>query len=202
MPQKPFYLAETFDLAITTVTFTAAGLGSAKYTVGVCYLARLDASMPSLNGYISALFSPGSGTAGTVYFGCYAAVPGSSGESNSTLYLLGSTANQGGASAGVVRVSFGVTDLAFPAQGNLLGGNPVGTLYGALLVRTDAGTNHVDCATSTPFAATDQAVELDPTGYGGYPRALTAGTSLTALAETISMSSASGSSLMPWFAID
>ena len=36
-------------------------------------------------------------------------------------------------------------------------------------MRTDSGTNHVDAAMSTPFAASNQAVSADPTGAGWLP---------------------------------
>jgi hypothetical protein len=118
----------------------------------VTYYTRLDAgAVGARDGYISALFAPGTGIAGTVYFGLYAAVPGSAGESNGTLYQLGGPANQGGASAGVIREqlyevgssSTALSNLGFPATGNPIGGMSSGVLYGAVLVKTDAGTDHI-----------------------------------------------------------
>jgi len=209
--QNSFYEAETFDLGMVPVTYTAAGLGSAKYTAGVAYYSRLDpGALSFIDGYISALWSPGSGTAPTAYFGLYAAVPGTSGESNGSLYQLGATANVGASAAGVIRAALEVVgststalgDLGFPASGNPIGGVQSGSLYAALLVKTDAGTNHVDVATSTAFAA-NTIPNADPTGQGGWPRAFHgAGSSLTALPLSEAISGITAVNLIPWLAID
>lgn len=211
--QDSFYLGETFDLAEVAVTYTAAGLGAAKYTAGVAYYSRLDlGAIGALNGFISALWSKGSGTAGTVYWGLYQAVPGTSGESNGTLYQIASTANVGGVATGVVRqqllqvgsASVNFTSTAFPATGNPIGGDNTGVFYAGLVVATDAGTNHVDVASSTAFAANmTAALVADPTGGGGWPRACTgAGTSLTKLPLSEAISGVTGSVICPWLAVD
>jgi hypothetical protein len=212
--QNSYFLAETFDIAEVAVTYSAT-LGSAKYTAGVNYYARLDPNGPinSLNGFLSCLWAPGTGSAGTVYFGLYQAVPGTSGESNGVLDLIGAVANVGGVAAGMIRKqifapasgiagSVALSSLAFPAQGNPLGGVSTGVYYASILVKTDAGTDHVDCATSTAFAANSVA-NTDPTGGGGWPRAFTgAGTSLTTLPVTEAISGVTASTLCPYFAID
>ena len=131
MTQNSFYRAETFDLGINAVTYSAT-LGSAKYTAGVAYYGRLDTAAGGfVNGFMSALWAPGTGTAGTVYLGLYSAVPGSSGESNATLYQLGVTANVGGVAAGTIRKTLtdSLSNLGgFPATGMPNAGNPAGAL--------------------------------------------------------------------------
>jgi hypothetical protein len=205
MTQNSFYRAETFDLGINAVTYSAT-LGSAKYTAGVAYYGRLDTAAGGfVNGFMSALWAPGTGTAGTVYLGLYSAVPGSSGESNATLYQLGVTANVGGVAAGTIRKTLtdSLSNLGgFPATGMPNAGNPAGALYGALLVATDAGTDHVDVASSTAFAANTPA-NTDPTGNGGYPRAFKgAGTALTVLPATEALSGITAVTLLPYFGLD
>lgn len=213
MPQKSFYLSETFDLGNTTITYTAAGLASAKYTVGKLYMGRLDGITNGvMNGYLSVLWSPGSGTAGTIYVGLYAATGTAS---TGTLYLVGTSANVGGQVAGLVRTQFlnngnavtsfgGSSPFGVTSAGSVNPANPEGILYGALLVAADAGTNHVDLATSTAFAANGQA-NTDPTSgeVVPFPRALTSGSSLTTLPASVAMSGASTSdTLLPYFGLD
>jgi hypothetical protein len=89
------------------------------------------------NGHVSVPWAPGIGTAGTVYLGLYAATGTAT---SGTVYLVGASANIGADSAG----------------------NPYGVLYGALLMATDAGTDHVDMATCTAFAANNQSVTTPP----------------------------------------
>ncbi len=190
MGQKSYYKAETFDLATAAVTYSTT-LASAKYTAGVAYYARLDIGSGSINGYLSALWSKGTGTAGTVYLGLYELLPG-----GLKLSKLGVSANQGGATNGVIRVAMttAVTQIE----------SSYDSLYAALLVATDAATDHVDIATSTAYAAnSDAAVQTDPTGGGGFGRAFYgAGTSLTVLPATETISGVTASGLLPWFAID
>jgi hypothetical protein len=188
MAQKSFYAAESFDLAQTTVTYTAAGLGSAKYTAGVAYYTRLDLAS-GMNGpknnFVSVLWSKGSGTAGTAYLGLYYT-------DGTKLYQLGASANIGSVATGIIRQAITlITPQAWP----------LGELYLGLLVATDSGTNHVDVATSTPYAANPQ--NADPTGGGGLPRAFYgAGTALTAMPLTETLSGVTASGLLAYAAID
>jgi hypothetical protein len=205
--QVPFYAAETFDLATTTLTYSAS-LGSAKYTVGKMVYVRLDSGRApaSLNGYVSALWAPGTGTAGTVYLGLYVAAGTSAA---GTLYQVGTTATIGAASAGVVRKALSTL------SNSVVGGANVGEYlgvpnleyYAALLVATDAGTDHVDIATSTAFATNEALGEVvaDPTTGGlQWPRTcIGAGSSLTAMPVSEAMSGVSTSTaLLPWLAVD
>ena len=197
MGQKSYFAAETFDLAAVAVTYSAT-LGSAKYTAGIVYYARLDYGGSGVaNGYLSALWAKGTGTAGTAYLGLYAAVGSMT---SGTLYLLGKTANIGGVANGNIRESF--ANAAFNVDGIPV--NPQGALYGALLVEADAQTDHVDIATSTAYAAnTNAANQADPTGGGGLGRAFYgAGTALTALPATEALSGVRASGLLPWLAVD
>jgi hypothetical protein len=202
MVQTPYARFETFDLGTTAVTYTAAGLGAAKYTAGVLCLARLDdgGAGGALNGFISALWSPGSGTAGTVLFGAYAATGTATA---GTLYLLGSTANVGALVAGNIRrqmTNAQGTAVNFQSPGP---GNPQGAIYGALLVATDSGTNHVDAATCTAFAlAGTNANNADLTGGGQFPRCVSSGTAQAVLPATVAMSGVSATTLLPWLAVD
>jgi len=200
--QNPYARFETFDLGLIPVTYTAAGLGAAKYTPGVLYLARLDdgGAGGALNGFISCLWSKGSGTVGTVFFGAYAATGTATA---GTLYLLGGTANVGGVATGNIRTAM------LNAQGTAVNfqspgpGNPQGSIYGAILVATDSGTNHVDVATSTAFAvAGTNANNSDLTGNGGFPRCVSSGTTQTVLPATVAMSGVAATTLLPWFAVD
>ena len=196
--QRPFYDAESFDLGTTTTTFTLAGLALAKYTAGTMYYTRLDLNpgmQGPVNGYISALWSKGSGTAGSAFFGLYTT-------DGTKLYLLGSTADQGSTASGVIRKALTFTSsLSMPQTATMYA--PVGVLYVGLLVKTDSGTNHVDVATSSPFAVASCSVNADPTGGGMLPRAFYgAGTSLTALAATETLSGVTASGLLMWCAID
>lgn len=198
MTQKSFFIAETFDLGSVAVTYSAT-LGSAKYTAGVVYYARLDCTKPGLpNGYISALWAKGTGTAASdCFLGLYTATGTAAA---GTLYKLGSSADIGGVSNGNIRKTF--SNATLEIDGIVV--NPNGVLYGALLVGADAGTDHVDVATSTAYAAnSDAANQTDPTGGGGWPRAFYgAGTGLTALPASEAMSGVTASGLLPWLAID
>ena len=195
MGQASFYSAQTYDLAIDTSTFSASA-GAAAYTAGVTYYARLDYSPSMLNsGYVSVLWAPGTGTAGTAYIGLYYCT--TAGE----LYLIGTSTNIGGASAGVVRKN------VYPALSGFE--NPSGHLYGALLVATDAGTDHVNFGRSTAavtLASYEAALMADPTtldAMASYPRAFKgAGTGLTQLPNNEAISGVTTVDLLPWFAID
>ena len=190
MAQKSFYPLETYDLATTTTTFTLAGLGSAKWTAGTMYYSRLDLTAGQnapKNGYVSVLWSKGSGTAGTVYLGVY-------NTDGTKLYQIGATANIGGVSSGVIRQAVTFSQ-AFAW--------PDAELYVGLLVATDSATNHVDVATSTPFAIASCSQNTDPTGGGGLPRAFYgAGTSLSALAASEALSGVTASGLLMYAALD
>lgn len=189
MAQKSFYPVESFDLATVTTTFTLAGLGSAKYTAGTAYYTRLDimGGQNAPKGNVSVLWSKGSGTAGTAYLGVY-------NTDGTKLYLLGATANIGSVSSGVIRQAVTFTS-AFAW--------PVGELYVGLLVATDSGTNHVDVASSTPFAVASASQNTDPTGGSGLQRAFYgAGTSLTALPATEALSGVTASGLLIYAALD
>ena len=196
--QKSFYVAESLDLGVSTMTFTAAGLGSAKYTVGVPYYSRLDvvAGMPqAINFYLSFLFSKGSGTAGTAYAGLYTT-------DGTKLYKLGVTGNLGAVSSGVTRQALTMVGT------NAYGQEPfiypyLGTLYFGFLVATDSGTNHLDLATGTQAAVASQMVNSDPTGGGMLPRAWYSATgSLSALPATDVISTGTASGLLAWAALD
>jgi hypothetical protein len=202
MTQNPYARFESFDLGLIPVTYTAAGLGAAKYTPGVLYLARLDdgGAGGNLNGFISCLWSKGSGTASTTFFGCYAATGTATA---GTLYLLGGTANQGGTATGNIRTAMlnpQGTAVNFSPPGP---GNPQGAIYGAILVAADAGTNHVDVATSTAFAlAGTNPNNADLTGGGQFPRCVSSGSGLAVLPATVAMSGVSATTLLPWLAVD
>ena len=187
MTQKSFYALESFDLAQTTITYTSAGPASARYTAGVTYYTRLDiingANGPK-NNFISVLWSKGSGTAPTAYLGLYTT-------DATKLYLIASV-SIGALATGLIR-----QQLVFNAAETW----QVGELYVGLLVATDAGTLHVDCATSTPFVT--NGVNADPTGNGGLPRAcFGAGTALTALPSTEVLSGVTASGLLMYAALD
>lgn len=165
-----------------------AGLASAKYTVGTMYYTRLDlpnGAQGPKNNDVSVLWSKGSGTAGTVYLGLY-------NTDGTKLYLIGSTSNIGGTSTGIARTALTMVNNASWLTGEL---------YVGLLVAVDSGTNHVDVATSTPFAS--NGANADPTGGGGLQRAFYgAGTSLTALAATEALSGITASGLLMYCAVD
>lgn len=192
MSQKSFYLADTFDLATCAVTYSTT-LGSAKYTAGVTYYARLDLPSDTVNGYLSCLWAKGTGTAATAYIGLYSAAGSATA---GTLTNIGKSATIGAVANGVTRqaMATAISQVSDPSA----------VLYAALLVATDAGTDHVDIATSTAFAAnSDAAVNSDPTGGGQFPRAFYgAGTSLTVLPASEALSGVTASGLLPWFAID
>lgn len=187
MSQKSFYPVETFDLAQTAVTYTSAGPASARYTAGVTYYTRLDliaGTTGPVNNRISVLWSKGSGTAPTAYLGVY-------NTDGVKLYLVGSV-SIGAVATGLIRQAVAYApSLTWP----------VSELYVALLVATDAGTLHVDCATSTPFVT--NGANADATGGGGLPRAFYgAGTALTALPATEALSGVTASALLMYAALD
>ncbi len=194
MSQHSFYLAETYDLATATSTFSAAN-GAQAYTAGVTFYARLDVPSDTINGYLSCLFAPGTGTAGTAYIGLYS-VAGTA--AAGTLTNIGKSANIGGASAGIIRKAM-ATAISQVSD-------PSGVLYAALLVATDAGTDNIDFGRATPavtLVSYDATYTADQTGGGGYPRFFKgAGTSLSVLPATEALSGVTGTDLLPWFAID
>lgn len=195
MAQRSFYDAETFDLGTTTVTFTAAGLGAAKYTVGTPYYSRLDVTpggAQPFNNYLSFLWSKGSGTACSCWAGLYTT-------DGTKLYRLGSVANLVSQAAGVVRLPLTMVN-AISQEGAIF---PVGCFYFGFLVQTDGGTNHVDVGTGTQYAVASQVVQTDPTGSGGLPRAFYSATgSLTALPATDVIATGTASGLLAWAALD
>lgn len=203
MSQKSYFVAESYDLAFMASTYSAT-LGSAKYTAGTMYYVRLDSGVqsPSLNGYMSALWAKGTGSAGAAYLGLYAATGAAAA---GTLYQVGVTANLGSVASGFIRKSLGTLAAQVAATGELVG-NPEGVYYGAVLVEADAGTDHIDVASSTQYATNEgvtSGVATDPTTNGGFPRAFTgAGTSLSVMPATEAMSGVATSSILPWLAID
>ena len=204
MTQKSYYAAETFDLAFASITYSAANSGSAFGTAGVVYYTRIDSNLnpTSLNGYISLLWAKGTGTAGSAFAGLYVA---SGSATTGKLYKVGTTADIGAVSSGLVRESLGTLSApSIAATGEQL--SVTGTYYGAFLVHTDAGTDHIDIGRSATYA-TDEAVSsvlaTDPTGGGGFPRAFYgAGTALTALPASEAMSGVTTSAVLSWFAFD
>lgn len=195
MSQRSFYAAETFDLATTTVTFTAAGLGSLKYTVGTPFYTRLDLTPGGAgpaNNYLSFLWSKGSGTACSCWAGLYTT-------DGTKLYKLGAVANLIAQTAGMQRLALTMT--AAVSQEPLM--YPLGALYFGFLVQTDGGTNHVDLGTGTQAAVASQMVNADPTGNLGLPRAFYSATgSLTALPATDVISTGTASGLLAYAALD
>ncbi len=195
--QKSFYSAETFDLGQIPVTFTAAGLGAAKYTVGTPYYSRLDVNPAqpfAVNNYLSFLWSKGSGTAGAAWAGLYTS-------DGSKLYKLGVATALVSQSSGVVRLP--LTMVATGAYGQQPDPAPLDVLYFGFLVQTDSGTNHLDVGTGTQYAVASQVVQLDPTGGGGLPRAFYSATgSLAALPATDVISTGTASGLLAWAALD
>lgn len=207
MAQKSYYNAESFDIAYNPLTYTAAGLGSAKFTVGTTYYTRLDSATPAagLNGFLSLLWSKGSGTTASVLLGLYAATGTATA---GVLYQVGVTADQGAVASGLIRVSLGTLtnqSTAAASYGEQVG-NPQGTYYAALLVKTDAGTNHVDAATSATYLTNEgvsSKVATDQTPNLGLPRCfIGAGTSLTALPASEALSGVTTSAILPWFGLD
>jgi len=195
MAQRSFYSAETFDLGLTTVTFTAAGLGSAKYTVGTPYYSRLDiqpGAVQPINNYLSFLWSKGSGTAGAAWAGLYTS-------DGTKLYRLGIATALVSQASGIVRLP--LTMASSVSQEPLF--YPQGALYFGFLIQTDSGTNHLDLGTGTQAAVAAQMVNADPTGNGGLPRAFYSATgSLTALPATDVISTGTASGLLAYAALD
>ena len=102
--QDSFYLGETFDAAEVALTYTAAGLGAAKYTACVAYYSRLDlGAIGALNGFVSALWSKGSGTAPTAYLGLYqGCARGPAARATARCTRSPATANIGGDATGFI----------------------------------------------------------------------------------------------------
>jgi hypothetical protein len=179
--QSSYYPAQTYDLARDPSTFSTSN-GTQAFTAGVAFYARLDTSVTALaNGDLDVLFAPGSGTAGVAYAGLYFATGTAAA---GKIFQIGSTANLGGQSAGVLHQNLYGAGVAFQ--------NPNGVLYAAVLVATEAQTNKIDFGRLTApitLAAYTTAMESDPTGGGGFPRAMKgAGTGLTALPANEAMS--------------
>src|SRR5580698_7120036 len=181
MGQKSYYAAESYDLAVGPSTFSTSN-GTQAFTAGVTFYTRLDYGGLSLvNGDLDVLWAPGSGTAPVAAIGLYFAEGTAAAGS---LFQIGSYTGVGALAAGVIHKN--VYGAALPFQ------NPEGVLYAALLVVTEAGTNKCDFGRLTApitLAAYDGAMEADPTGQLGFPRAMKgAGTGLTALpaSETLS----------------
>lgn len=195
MAQRSFYAAETFDLGTTTVTFTAAGLGAAKYTVGTPYYTRLNvtAGMPqAINNYLTFLWSKGSGTAGAAWAGLYTT-------DGTKLYKLGVATALVSQASGIVRLPMTMVNTI--SQESAI--YPLGVFYFGFLVQTDSGTNHLDLGTGTQAAVANQMVNADATGNGGLPRAWYSATgSLSALPATDVISTGTASGLLAYAALD
>lgn len=181
MAQKSYYQATTYDLSADTSTFSTTN-GTQAFTAGVTFYARLDyAGLSLANGDIDVLWAPGSGTAGTAFAGLYFATGTAAAGS---LFRIGSTANLGAQAAGLLHQNLYGAGLAFT--------NPIGVLYAAVLVATEAQTNKIDFGRLTAaitLVAYDAAMEADPTGGLGYPRAMKgAGTGLNALPSSEALS--------------
>lgn len=204
MTQKSYYVAESFDLAFSAITYSAANSGSAFGTAGVTYYTRLDTNLnpTSLNGYISLLWAKGTGTAGSAFAGLYVA---SGSASAGTLYQVGTTADIGGVTSGLVRESLGTLSApTIAATGEQL--SVTGVYYAAFLVHTDAQTDHIDLGRSSVYATNEAVTSVlatDPTTGGGWPRAFHgAGSSLTALPTSEAISGVTTSAVLGWFAVD
>lgn len=192
--QTPYYVAQSYDLTRDPSTFSTTN-GSQAYTAGVAFYTRLDAQVTALaNGDIDLLWAPGSGTAGHAFAGLYFATgTPAAGE----LFQVGSTADLGAVSAGLIHKNFYGAAVSFQ--------NPLGVLYGAFIVATEAQTNKIDAARLTApitLSAYTTAMESDPTGGGGWPRAMKgAGTGLSGLPSSEAMAGITVTDLITFFGI-
>jgi hypothetical protein len=155
---------------------------------------RLDYPQPSsqsLNGYISVLWGKGTGTAPTALLGLYAATA-------TRLYLIGTVTNIGASASALLRNQLTMVNTASLA--------PYNVLYGAYLLVTEAGTNKTDVARSSTYATNygySALVGADQTGGGQYARAFTgAGTALSAMPATETLSGVTSAAYLAWMAVD
>jgi hypothetical protein len=155
---------------------------------------RLDYPQPSsqsLNGYMSVLWGVGTGTAPTALLGLYAATA-------TKLYLIGTVANIGASASALIRKQVTFVNNA------VLG--PYNVLYGAYLLVTEAGTNKTDVGRSATYAtnyAYSALIGADQTGGGQYARAFTgAGTALSVMPATETLSGVTNAAYLAWMAVD
>lgn len=192
MAQKSFYQAESFDIQNTALTYSASN-GAGFATAGVVQYTRLDYPQPSsasLNGYLSVLWGKGSGTAPTALLGLYSATA-------TKLYLIGTIANIGANASALLRLA--LVTVGGPTQ-------PMNALYGAYLLVTEAGTNKTDIARSATYATNyglSSLVGADQTGGGQMARNfIGAGTGLSALPATETISAVTATAYQMWMALD
>lgn len=83
---------------------------------------------------------------------------------------------------------------------------PYNVLYGAYLLVTEAGTNKTDVARSSTYATNygySALVGADQIGGGQYARAFTsAGTALSAMPATETLSGVTSAAYLAWMAVD
>jgi hypothetical protein len=193
MAQKDYYQASTFDITETALTYSSSS-GAGFATAGVMQYFRLDYPQPSsqsLNGYMSVLWGVGTGTAPTALLGLYAATA-------TKLYLIGTVANIGASASALIRKQVTFVNNA------VLG--PYNVLYGAYLLVTEAGTNKTDVGRSATYAtnyAYSALIGADQTGGGQYARAFTgAGTALSVMPATETLSGVTNAAYLAWMAVD
>lgn len=188
-----FYKAETFDISETAVTYSSSS-GPGFATAGVMQYFRLDYPQPSLqslNGYLSILWEVGTGTAPTALLGLYAATA-------TKLYLVGTVADIGGSASALIRKQLTMVNASVLAPNSIL--------YGAYLLVTESGTNKTDVGRSATYAtnyALSALIGADQTGGGQYARAFTgAGTALSVMPATETLSGVTNAAYLAWMALD